>query len=255
MIVRVQKERDIFTQAGAHLAQVLREVSEAAGPGVVTKDLDTLAYDRIISLGDTPAFLNYRPQPGDKPFPATLCVSVNEELVHGVPSPRVLQEGDIVTFDCGLKHQGLFVDAAVTVGVGKISAQDQDLIDATYRAMQSGLVAARAGCSVSDVGAAIEQTALGRGFMVTPELGGHGIGHHPHEEPFIPNIGEEAFNDVLEEGHVIAIEPIVVSGGDPRIVRADDGFTYKSVDGKRGAHFEHTVIVNKDAPPTILTAL
>lgn len=253
MIIQTQKEREVLTEIGACLGLVLRKVVETSAPGITTQTLDSMAQDQITTCGYTPAFLNYKSEPGAILFPASLCTSVNEELVHGVPSSRILQEGDILKVDCAIKHKELFVDAAITVGIGEISTSDNNLINATRRALQSALVVARAGNRVSDIGAAVEQAVRSRGFLPIPELGGHGIGYHLHEDPFVPNIEADAFDDVLEEGQVIAIEPVVVMGDSQQIIKSEDGFAYISLSGEKGAHFEHTIIINKDRAPTILT--
>ena len=178
-----------------------------------------------------------------------LCVSVNDEVVHGIPKQEtVFQEGDVVSVDCGLQHEGVFVDAACTVIVGNGDEQARALLEANKKALRYALVFARAGATTGDIGSAVESVAGEYGFVTPPELGGHGVGGAQHEDPFIPNIGDPGSGDMLQEGQVLAIEPIFFEGDNPHTAVSNDGFTYKTVSGKRSSHFEHTVLLTKGAP-------
>ena len=250
-----EREIEILREAGKRLACVLDEVEKAIAPGVTTQELDTLAHDRIVAGGNTPAFLGYAPEGYTKGYPATLCVSVNDEVVHGIPSPkRVLKEGDIVGIDLGLRHRGLFVDSARTVPVGSVDSAAQALIETTRNALYAGIAAARAGGHVGDIGAAVESAVAGSGFSIVRELGGHGVGQHVHEDPFIPNFGKKGTGPKLKSGMVLAIEPMLNEGKPSVTLSPRDGYTFLTKDGKRSAHFEHTIVVTKGAPEILTKA-
>ncbi len=249
MIIADEKQKDILIESGKRLRTVLDAVRERIQPGVSTAELDALAYTLITERGDKPAFLNYRPAGAPAGFPATLCVSLNDEIVHGVPNAEtIIQDGDIVSVDCGLQHRGIFVDAAYTVVVGIADSVAQALTEATRKALKFATVVIRAGATTGDIGSAVETVAKEYGYTVPPELGGHGVGHAQHEDPFIPNIGDVGRGTPLRENEVIAVEPIFLEGDDPRIQQGDDGFVYRSTDRSRSAHFEHTLLVTKEAP-------
>lgn len=250
MIVTEESKKKTLLEAGKRLRKVLDAVLKRVAIGADAKSLDTFAHNMIIDGGDTPTFLGYAPDGVGKKFPATLCVSVNDEVVHGVPKKEtVFKEGDIVSVDCGLQHNGVFVDAACTVIVGKGDEQAQALLEANKKALRYALVFTRAGATTGDIGSAVEMVAKEYDFATPPELGGHGVGNAQHEPPFIPNIGDPGSGDKLQEGQVLAIEPILFEGENPHITLSDkDGFTYKTMSGKRSSHFEHTVLVTKEAP-------
>ena len=252
MIVTDDKQRETLRTAGKRLREVLDAVLARVAVGVDAKSLDGLAHTMITEGGDVPAFLGYQPLGMANPYPATLCVSVNDAVVHGVPAEGlVFQEGDVVSVDCGLQHNGVYVDAACTALVGEGDAEAQALLEANKKALRYALVFVRAGATTGDVGSAVETVAQEYGFAAPPELGGHGVGDAQHEEPFIPNIGDPGAGVALEEGMVLAIEPIFFEGDNPHIVTADDGFTYKTASGKRSSHFEHTVLVGDGAPELV----
>ena len=254
MIITNNNDRKELHLAGKQLRAVLDAVAEKLIPGADVKELDTFAHDYINKSGYTPSFLNYTPGGMTHAFPATLCVSINDQLVHGIPGGResTLKEGDIVTIDCGLMKDGkYFVDAAKTVIVGDTDEVGKKLVEAARQALQSALVQARAGNTVGDIGYVIESVAREEKFSIPPELGGHGVGAAVHEEPFIPNLGDPGTGDKLVEGQVVAIEPILIEGDDPRIELDVDNFAYKTVDGSRAAHFEHTIIITKGAPEVV----
>lgn len=249
MIIKSNTQKEKLLEAGKRLRFVLDTVIEKIKPGVTTQALDSDAHALIEKSGDIPAFLGFKPMGAPEKFPATLCTSVNDEIVHGIPNETtVLKEGDIVSVDCGLNHDGFFVDAACTVIVGEGDASAKQLVEATRKALKYALVFVRAGARIGDIGHAVETVANEHELSVPPDLGGHGIGASQHEDPFIPNIGDPDTGAVLEKGLVIAVEPIFTEGEDPRVKLASDKFTYKTADGSRSAHFEHTVIVTQEAP-------
>jgi methionyl aminopeptidase len=247
MIITTEEERNNARKSGKILVQVLDAVEQVIVPGVSTQELEDVARAKIKELGATPAFLGYAPSKRQRPFPAVLCVSLNDEIVHGIPNEDVsiLQEGDIVAIDCGVVYNGFITDSARTVAVGEISKEDQRLIDATKEALAEQIKVVKVGNTVGDIGFAAEQVAAKYGYDFPEDLGGHGVGKEVHEDPFIPNWGDKGTGEKLVEGQVIAIEPMLNHGvGD--IVLAKDGYTYKTADGKRSAHFEHTMIVGKN---------
>jgi methionyl aminopeptidase len=234
------------------LAAVLQKVAEKVCSGISTKELDDYARTLIEAGGDTAAFLNYKPEGASYPYPASLCVSINNEIVHGIPkSDRILKEGDIVSIDLGLKHKGLFTDHAITVPVGKISKQSQLLLDVTQESLQAGIMVACGGNRVGDISAAVEASIKPYGFGIVRELSGHGVGKKIHEDPYIPNFGRKGTGAVLQPGMVIAIEPMI-NEGTAEVVLAEDDYTFKTKDGKRSAHFEHTILIT-EGDPEILT--
>lgn len=238
-------------EAGKRLAAVLDACAKMVAPGVAPRELDLYAEKLIREGGDTPAFKNYKPSGARIAFPATLCVSVNNAIVHGIPTQSPLQEGDIVGLDLGLVHEGMYVDAAVTVGVGQIDDAAKRLIACTQEALAAGIAQARAGNKTGDIGAAVEAVVGRYGYGTVRELSGHGVGYAVHEEPFVPNYGKPGTGAPFKAGMVIAIEPMVNEGGD-EIILADDKFTYATKDGSRSAHFEHTVIIT-DGEPEVIT--
>jgi methionyl aminopeptidase len=253
MRIKNNKEREALREGGKRLATILQELSMRVVPGISTDFLNGEALKLVHRQGDEPAFLGYTPGGAARPYPAALCVSVNEEVVHGVPNehPKILREGDVVTLDMGLVHNGLVTDMAVTVPVGKVDVATARLISAAREALTVAVAAARSKCTTGDIGAVVEATAKRHGFSTPHELGGHGVGRAVHEEPFIPNFGKPGTGVKLEEGMVLAIEPIIILGKSD-IKLAPDGFTYVTKDGSRAAQFEHTVVVT-DKNPEILT--
>ena len=249
IIIKTKEEIEILREGGKHLATVLYKLKEKVAPGVSTKDLDLYAEKLIREMGDTPAFLNYRPAGAKTPFPASLCVSVNDEVVHGIPSKkRILKEGDIVSLDLGLKHGGLFTDMALTVlvavPVGKINLANQKLIDITQQALQIGIDAARVGNTVGDIGYAIESFVRSQKnkYGIVEVLSGHGVGRAIHEDPYIPNFGKAGKGEKLVSGMVIAIEPMI-NLGSKNVTIDDDDWTFRTADRKNSAHFEHTILI------------
>lgn len=232
--------------SGKRLAFVLSEVRKIIKPGVTTHELDALAEKLIRAEGDIPPFLNYTPHGARNPFPASLCVSVNDEIVHGIPSKdRVLQEGDVVSIDLGVSHNGMITDAALTVPVGKVSPQIEKLISDTERSLYEGIKAAKVGGRIGDISAAIEKVGNKGGYGIVRELGGHGVGHAVHEEPYVPNYGTKGTGPLLKPGMVLAIEPMFMLGEED-IRMMPDGYTIVTHDGSLSAHFEHTIIITED---------
>ena len=229
------------------VAQVLEALEAAVAPGVTTADLDVLAERMVRDGGAVPAFKGYRG------FPATLCTSVNAEVVHGIPSPkRVLTDGDIVSIDIGVKLDGFFGDSAVTVPVGKVPERTRELLTVTRESLERGISQVKVGGRVSDIGHAVQEWVEAHGFSVVREFVGHGIGEQLHEEPAIPNFGSPGRGAKLAEGMVLAIEPMVAMGRhEVRVL--GDGWTAVTKDGSLAAHFEHTVAVGANGP-LILTA-
>jgi len=241
--IKTKEEIEILREGGRRLAFILQEVAKLAKPGVSTLELNALAEKLVADNGDKASFLNYKPK-GMRPYPASICVSVNDEIVHGIPneSPKILKEGDIVSLDMGLTHKGLITDSAITIPVGKIDAEIQKLLDTTKSALYAGIKAVKADKHVGDIGFAVERVAKANGYGVVEDLCGHGVGYSVHEDPYIPNYGERGAGDKLKSGMVLAIEPMFNLGG-KEIILAEDGWTYKTKDGKRSAHFEHTIVV------------
>ena len=246
MTITNDTERANLIEAGKRLAVVLDALRVKVVPGVAAQELDDVAERLIRDGGDEPCFLGYTPEGARRPYPATLCVSINDEVVHGIPneSVKILQEGDIVGLDLGLAHKGVIVDAAITVPVGEVSEEVKKLLAATERALAAGIAQAIPGNHMGDISHAIQKEIEGAGFRVVKELGGHGVGDLVHEEPFIPNFGHPGDGELLSEGMVLALEPISTAGK-AAVILAPDGYTYRTKDGSRSAHFEHTILIEK----------
>ncbi len=253
MAIKIKTPEDIkkLRVAASRIAHVLRETAKEVRPGVTTKFLDKFAYDMIVKNdGDVPAFLNYKPYGAQYPYPASVCISVNDEIVHGIPGDRVLVEGDIVSLDSGIKHQGMISDHAITVACGTISDEDETLIEVTKKALLAGIHAALCGNYVSDISKAIENS-IPKKYGIVKILSGHGVGYAVHEEPYVPNYDDGTRGPKLVPGMVLAIEPMVNMGTDDAEI-CDDGYTFVTADAKRSAHFEHTILIT-DGKPQILT--
>jgi methionyl aminopeptidase len=247
IVCRSPAEIERMAAANALVAQILAELAAVAAPGVTTRDLDALAERRIREAGARPAFKGYRG------YPATLCASVNEEVVHGIPSDRKLVEGDIVSLDMGVVLDGYYGDAAVTVGIGRISPDAARLLEVTQAALAEAIATVRVGARVSDISHAVQRVVEANGFSVVREFVGHGIGTALHEEPQIPNYGEPGRGPRLAEGMVLAIEPMV-NAGKPGVKVLADGWTAVTKDGSLSAHFEHTVAVTARGPRILTVA-
>lgn len=254
IFIKKEKEIEILREGGHRLAFVLNEVSKKVEPGVSAYFLNEYAEKLIREMGDEPAFLNYKPVGAKYPYPASLCVSVNHEVVHGIPKEgQILEEGDIVSIDLGLKHKGMFTDHAITVAVGKIDAESKKLIQVTKDALLVGIKEARGGNRVGDIGHAIEYFVKPYKYGIVDILSGHGVGKYIHEDPFVPNFGKKGEGVKLVPGMVIAIEPML-NMGTKNVVLDKDGYTFYTKDKKRSAHFEHTVLIT-EGKPEILTSL
>ena len=254
-MIASEKDKEILKEGGRRLARVLEEVAKDIRPGVSIATLNDKADALIREGGDTPAFLGYTAFGAGRPYPASLCVSVNDVVVHGIPTEHnlVLQQGDIVGIDCGLVHKGLIVDSARTIPVGEIDAKTKKLMEVTREALYVGIEASRVGNTVGDIGHAIEEYVRPFGYGIVRELCGHGVGKKLHEEPQVPNFGKAGEGAELKENMVIAIEPMLNLGSED-VIFDDDGYTVRTRDGSTSAHFEHTIIITKDGPE-ILTKL
>jgi len=239
ILIKTEKEIKIMAEGGRILAGVMKEVAKSVKPGITTKELDRLAEGLLLKSGGKPSFKGYMG------FPNALCVSVNDELVHGIPSSRKLKEGDIVSLDLGLEHKGYHTDMAVTVPVGVISPEAQRLVRVTKKALKRGIKKVRPGNTFGDVGNTIQRYIEDQGFGVVRELCGHGIGKSVHEEPQVLNYGKRRTGERLEQGMVFCIEPMVTVG-DWKIKKVDNGHGFITKDGSLSAHFEDTLVVTKD---------
>lgn len=249
--LKTPEEIEKIRQAGKILAAVAKQITELAQPGVKLKYLDTVAKNMIEKAGGEPAFLNYRPYGAAQSYPCSICASVNDVVVHGVPTHYKLKSGDILKLDFGVRYQGYNADAAWTVPVGHISAKAQKLIDTTREALQRAIGVCQPGKTLGDIGYAIQSYVKSQGFSVIGGLTGHGVGKELHEDPVVFNEGRKGKGMKLEPGLVIAIEPMI-SAGSPKIIQLEDD-SYATEDGSLSAHFEHTVTITK-AGPEVLTA-
>ncbi len=239
--IKTPGEIDIMRRAGRIVAGLLTHLATLVRPGIRTQQLDEAASEYLRRTGATPAFLNYRG------FPATICVSVNEEVVHGIPGKRKLREGDLVSIDAGAVVDGLFADAAVTVPVGAVSPQARQLSDTTKRALEDGIAAVSVGGRLSDISYAVQRVVERAGFGVVRDFVGHGIGRALHEEPPVPNFGAPNMGPRLRPGMVLAIEPMVTMGSS-EVQTLSDGWTVVTKDRSLAAHFEHTVAITERGP-------
>ena len=247
MIIKSDREIAVMRQAGRIVATILETLSEQVKPGMKTRELDVIAARELERLGAKPSFKGYHG------FPANLCVSVNDEIVHGIPGEKVLGEGDIVSLDFGAIFEGFQGDAAVTVGVGEVSPQTGQLMETAEGALKAGIAAAYAGARLGDVSVAIQNYAESRGYSVVREYTGHGIGREMHEEPQIPNFGSPGVGPVLRRGMTLALEPMV-NIGDWHTRLGNDHWVVLTSDGSLSAHFEHTIAIT-NGEPEVLTIL
>ena len=238
-MIKSNEEIELLKIAGQIVGDTHNYLKQFIKPGITTKELDKLAYDYIISRDATPSFLNY------EGYPASICTSVNEEVVHGIPSDRILQEGDIISIDIGACYKGYHGDSAWSYPVGNISEEKKYLLEHTEKSLYEGLSVIKPGMKIGDIGYAIEQYALKHKLGVVKELVGHGVGKHLHESPDVPNYGKKNTGMILRKGMVIAVEPML-NLGDSNIYILDDDWTIITADDKPSAHFEHTVVVTKD---------
>lgn len=247
IIIKSSREIEHLKRSNAIVAEVFGTLKKAIRPGMTTKELDQMTEKIILSRGALPAFKGYRG------FPASLCVSINEEVVHGIPSQRKLREGDLVSLDVGVNLKGYFGDGAITLSVGEVDKEARRLLEVTERALYIGIEKAEVGNRLSDISSAIQVWVESHGFSVVRDFVGHGIGRDLHEEPQIPNFGSPHQGPRLEKGMVFALEPMVNEGTyEVRILA--DGWTVVTADGKRSAHFEHTIAIT-DGKAEILSTL
>jgi methionyl aminopeptidase len=240
--LKTADEIERIREASLIVHDILREAAMMIAPGVTTAEIDRMAEERTSERGALPAFKGYRG------YPSVICISINEEVVHGIPSPkRVLREGDIVGLDFGVVYNGYFGDSARTVPVGKVSAEAERLLQATEESLGRAIAAAQPTGRLGDVGAAVQTFVEARGFSVVRKFVGHGIGRQLHEEPKVPNFGTAGTGERLRPGMVLAIEPMV-NEGSPDIRVLDDGWTAVTADGRLSAHFEHTIAITEDGP-------
>jgi len=246
IVLKSRDEIEIMRRANVIVAEVLAELKAHVRAGVTTAELDEIAEDRTRRAGARPAFKGYAP--AGRPFPRALCVSINEEVVHGIPSrSRVLHEGDIVSLDFGVHYQGYFGDAALTVPVGRVDVDAEKLMNSTEESLWAAIEETVPGKRLGDVSAAVQEYVESRGFSVVRDFVGHGIGRQLHEDPQVPNFGKRDRGLRLRPGMVLAIEPMV-NAGQYEIVIKEDGWTAVTRDGSRSAHFEHTVAITEDGP-------
>jgi methionyl aminopeptidase len=247
IILKSPREIEYLRKANAIAAEVLLELKKRVAPGLSTRELDQVAEEVIRSRGAIPAFKGYRG------FPGSLCASINEEVVHGIPGPRRLKEGDIVSLDVGANLNGYYGDAAITVAVGEVDQESRRLLQVTEEALDIAMDRARPGNRLSDISHAVQLWVEGQGFSVVRDFVGHGIGRSLHEEPQIPNFGSPHQGPRLEKGMVFSLEPMV-NEGTYEVKILSDGWTVVTADGKRSAHFEHTIALS-DGKADILSLL
>ena len=246
ILLKSREEIDLMRRASAIVAEILAEVRARVRPGATTGELDALAEELTRKKGAKPAFKGYTV--AGRAFPASICISINDEVVHGIPSgKRVLRDGDIVGLDFGVSYQGYFGDAAMTVPVGKVGSEAEKLMQVTAAALAAGIDSIGPGKHVSDISGAIQDTAEAAGYSLVREFVGHGIGRSLHEDPQVPNYRTGARGVRLQEGLVLAIEPMV-NAGRPDVYVKEDGWTAATRDGRLSAHFEHSVAVTADGP-------
>ena len=250
--IKSNRELAHMREAGSVVARTKVKLMDAIRPGVTTAELDRLAEKQIRDMGASPSFKGYTAG-GPTPFPATICVSINEEIVHGIPGGRVLREGDVVSVDVGATVNGFHADSAFTVGVGAISDEAQRLVDTTRESLATGISRARAGGRVGDISAAVQQYAESRGYGVVRQYVGHGIGRALHEDPQVPNYGRAGRGPALRPGMTLAIEPML-NLGTWETVQLDDGWTVATADGELSAHFEDTIAITQNGSE-VLTAV
>lgn len=264
--IKRKEEIQMIKKGGRELGRILEHLASMAEPGVSVAEIDEKAEEMILEIGGRPTFKGYKPKPGTRPFPSTICASVNEEIVHGIAKEdKILQNCDIFTIDVGMEwpveeskqdvvnsfsqNGGFINDTAVTVAVGDIDEDTEKLLNRTQQSLYKGIEQARAENTVADIGKTIEEYIDQFGYGIVRDLCGHGVGHEIHEEPNVFNFYDKSSEKYkLRSGVVIAIEPMIISSGEHRIKTADDGWSIESLDGSLSAHYEHTVIITEDGP-------
>ncbi len=242
--IKTQKEIDIMREGGKRLAEIMAKLEKMVAPGITTNELNRASEALIFEYKAEPAFKGYQG------FPAALCVSVNSVIVHSAPSKYALKEGDIVSLDLGIKYKGFFADMAVTVAIGQVDDEIKRLIRITKKSLKLAIKKAKPGNTIGDIGNTVERFVEMQGFGVVRKLCGHGIGRKLHEEPQIPNYGKRHKGKEIKQGMVFALEPMVTVG-DYRLKKSPDGFGFETKDGSLSAHFEHTIVINKNGPQVL----
>lgn len=245
MIIQNQKELEILRIGAKKLASILSQIKKEVRPGIKTKELDKLARELILKAGAKPAFLGYQPKNAREGYPATLCICINEEIVHGLPGERIIQEGDLVSLDLGLNYQEYFSDMAITLGMGEIDKKGERLIKTAKDGLDFAILKIKPGIKTGELGYFIQSFVEKRGFAVIKELVGHGIGKTPQEFPYLPNWGKPGTGTELKQGMVLAVE-LMISEKESGIKTAPDGWTIKTTDNSPSSHFEHTVLLTKN---------
>jgi methionyl aminopeptidase len=241
-------EIEAMAAAGAVVARALAAVRAAAAPGVRLDELDQVARGVLREAGASSPFLGYQPSFADRPYPGVVCLSVNDAVLHGIPTRYALRDGDLLSVDCGATLDGWTGDSAVSFSVGRVQPSDAALVERTEAALGAGIAAAQPGARIGDISAAIGAVAREAGYGLHTDFGGHGVGHTMHENPHIPNDGRPGRGMPIRPGLTIAIEPWFLAGGLDAYVIDDDGWTIRSTDGSRGAHVEHTIAVTEEGP-------
>lgn len=246
ILYKTEEDLDFLRKLGKQHSKILNSLGDFCSPGITTDDINRKAEERIKEAGLKASFLGYKPTGSERPFPASVCVSVNEEVVHGIPNekPKLIKEGDLVSIDLGLSDGNVVTDSAITVCVGKCSKESRKINEATREALMKGIEAVRLGGNIGDIGWAIASYAKKTGYSVIKGLAGHGVGYSVHEDPYVPNTGRKKTGEIIKEGLVIAIEPMLTSGSG-MIVLSDNDFTYITKEKAISAHWEHTVAVTK----------
>lgn len=253
MKLKTSEEIKILRDGGQRLARILVTLAGEVKPGLSGRALDARARELIAEGGDRPSFLHYRAAGAPGPYPAALCVSTNNCIVHGIPNDEPFNMGDVVSLDLGLEHGGLFTDAAITVSVGEPTREAARLIKLTAEALVGAIRLCRPGHRLGDIGAYLEEFAKREGLGLVTELGGHGVGHKVHEEPHIANFGTRGTGEKLKPGMVLAIEPMFTLGSG-EVIFDPDGYTVTTADGSLAAHFEHTIAITEDVPQVLTEA-
>ena len=237
--IKTEEEIDKMRQGGKILRETLKQLAKEVKPGISCTEINESAGRLLKEKEAEPSFLNYQG------FPANLCISLNKEVVHGIPAKKIIQEGDMVSFDLGVKYKGLYTDATITFGCGEVSELKQEMMKVCRKCLNLGVKQAKAGNRVGDIGAVVQKWAEKHGYSVVRVLVGHGVGHQVHEDPQIPNYGKKGKGMVLKENMCIAIEPMICEGN-PEVILADDGWAFLPKDGKMSCHYEHTLVVRKN---------
>lgn len=242
----------VMREAGQIVGQALAQIREMVRPGLNLLEVERFVRDEFKRRGAHETFRHYQPHPNFPPYPSNICISINDQLVHGIPRDRTLEEGDVVTFDLGATYRGYVGDAAITVAVGSVSPEVKQLIDVTEESLHAGIQAARTGKRLNDIRGAIEDTIRPHGYGIVKGYGGHGVGRAMHEEPHVENFRHRSKGPPLRNGLVLALEPMVTLG-DPEVVTCEDKWTVRTKDGSLCCHFEHTIAIREGREAEVLT--